>query len=72
MRLRIARNRLYLFYDETENHFNASKLSPETCELRNLNTISYLVMKGGQKRKECRGVDDNTDEPIEVTLYFRS
>ncbi len=63
IRLRRAMSRLDLLYAETEELYKTTTLSPQLCELRNLITIGYLVVKGAQFRKESRGLHYNTDYP---------
>ncbi len=63
VRLKRALDRLYLLYEETEQLYVLSKISPQLCELRNLITIAYLVAKGAQMRKESRGLHFTTDYP---------
>jgi L-aspartate oxidase len=60
-RLQRAMKRLDLLYEETEALYRTTKLSPQLCELRNLITSGYLVVKGAQFRKESRGLHYNTD-----------
>lgn len=62
-RLKRALNRLYLIYQETEELYNSSVISPQLCELRNLITIAYLISKSAQMRKESRGLHYTTDYP---------
>lgn len=73
--VRIARamDRLWLLYNETEQLYNNTTISPQLCELRNLITIGYLVTKSAGMRKESRGLHYNTDYPqhygyLETTL----
>lgn len=54
-RLERALRRLDEIYIDTENIYKKAKLSPQLCELRNLNAIAYLIVKQSQKRKENRG-----------------
>ncbi len=61
VRIKRAINRLFLLYNETEELYNSTILSPQLCELRNLITIGYLVTKSAQSRKESRGLHYNTD-----------
>ncbi len=63
VRLKRALDRLYLLYQETEQLYNVSKISPQLCELRNLITCAYLVAKAAQMRKESRGLHYTTDYP---------
>lgn len=55
-RLQRALKRLELLYTETETLYKSSRLSPQLCELRNLITVGYLIVKQSLQRKENRGV----------------
>jgi len=68
VRLQRAMNRIDLLHKETEELYKTSTLSPQLCELRNLITIGYLVVKGAQFRKESRGLHYNTDYPQKSKL----
>ncbi len=68
VRLQRAMNRIDLLHNETEELYKTSTLSPQLCELRNLITIGYLVVKGAQFRKESRGLHYNTDYPEKSKL----
>jgi L-aspartate oxidase len=61
VRLQRASRRLDLLHEETELLYENTKVSPQLCELRNLITIGYLIVKGAQFRKESRGLHYNTD-----------
>ena len=61
VRLKRAMRRLDLLYEETEELYRATKVSPQLCELRNLITVGYLIVKGAEFRKESRGLHYNTD-----------
>ena len=63
IRLRRAMTRIDVLHQETEELYKTAVLSPQLCELRNLITIGYLVIKGAQFRKESRGLHFNTDYP---------
>ncbi len=63
VRLERAMRRLDLLHEETERLYEATTLSPQLGELRNLITIGYLIVKGAQFRKESRGLHYNTDYP---------
>ena len=54
-RLAKALDHLNYLHRDTEKAYNKSKLSPQICELRNLNAISYLIVKQSMQRKENRG-----------------
>ena len=68
VRLQRAMNRIDLLHDETEELYRSATLSPQLCELRNLITIGYLIIKGAQFRKESRGLHFNTDYPEKSSL----
>lgn len=63
VRLKRAARRLDLLHDEAEQLYRSTMVSPQLCELRNLITIGYLIVKGAQFRKESRGLNYNTDHP---------
>ena len=54
-RLEKALDHLNYLYQDTENAYEKSKLSPQICELRNLNAVAYLVVKQSMARKENKG-----------------
>jgi len=61
VRLERAMKRLDLLFEETEELYRSTKVSPQLCELRNLITVAYLIVKSAQFRKESRGLHYNTD-----------
>jgi len=61
VRLMRAIKRLDLLFEETEALYKSTRVSPQLCELRNLITVGYLIVKGAQFRKESRGLHYNTD-----------
>ena len=61
VRLERAMKRLDLLFTETEELYRTTKVSPQLCELRNLITVGYLIVKGAEFRKESRGLHYNTD-----------
>jgi L-aspartate oxidase len=61
VRLNRAMKRLDLLYEETDELYRDTKVSPQLCELRNLITVGYLIVKGAEFRKESRGLHYNTD-----------
>jgi L-aspartate oxidase len=61
VRLERALKRLDLLFEETEALYKSTRVSPQLCELRNLITVAYLIVKGAQLRKESRGLHYNTD-----------
>lgn len=63
VRLQRAMRRLDLLWEETEQLYQGSSLSPQLLELRNMITVGYLIVKGAAFRKESRGLHYNTDYP---------
>lgn len=63
VRLERAMKRLDLLHTETENLYRSTSVSPQLCELRNLITVGYLIVKSAEFRKESRGLHFNTDYP---------
>jgi L-aspartate oxidase len=61
VRLTRALKRLDLLFEETEDLYRSTKVSPQLCELRNLISVGYLIVKGASFRKESRGLHFNTD-----------
>jgi len=68
VRLQRAMKRLDLLYEEIESLYETTAVSPQLCELRNLITTGYLIVKGAQFRKESRGLHYNTDFPEKSSL----
>ncbi|GEO10613.1 L-aspartate oxidase [Segetibacter aerophilus] len=68
VRLTRALKRLDLLYEETEDLYRSTKVSPQLCELRNLISVGYLIVKGAAFRKESRGLHFNTDYPEKSVL----
>ena len=63
VRLERAMKRLDLLHTETEDFYKTATVSPQLCELRNLITVGYLIVKSAQFRHESRGLHFNTDYP---------
>lgn len=68
IRLLRASRRLDLLWEETEQLYQGSTLSPQLLELRNMITVGYLIVKGASFRKESRGLHYNTDYPEKSEL----
>jgi L-aspartate oxidase len=68
IRLKRAYDRLELLWQETEQLYEQTTLSPQLLELRNLITIAYLIIKMAIFRKESRGLHYTTDYPQHQTL----
>ena len=62
-RLERAMKRLDLLHEEIEALYETTAVSPQLCEVRNLITVGWLVVKSAQFRKESRGLHFNTDYP---------
>ena len=60
-RLHRANRRIDLLHEETEHLYEHTEVSPQLCELRNMITVSYLIIKSAELRKESRGLHFNTD-----------
>ena len=54
-RLEKAIDHLNYLYQDTEKAYEKSKLSPQICELRNLNAVAYLIVQQSMNRKENKG-----------------
>jgi len=63
LRLKRAMNRLEILYRETEHLFERSVVSREICELRNVISVAYLIIKHALRRKESRGLHYTVDYP---------
>jgi L-aspartate oxidase len=68
IRLQRALRRLDLLWEETEQLYEGTTVSPQLLELRNMITVGYLVVKGASFRKESRGLHFNTDYPEKSEL----
>ncbi len=64
-RLDRAFSRHKMIYNETEELYKKSKISQKLCELRNLITVGYLVIKSASARKESIGLHYNIDHSFE-------
>jgi L-aspartate oxidase len=60
VRLERASRRLDLLFDEIEELYRNTSVSPQLCELRNMITVGYLIVKSAQFREEGRGLHYNT------------
>ncbi len=63
LRLQRALSRLEILYRETESLFDRSVVSKEICELRNIVSVGYLIIKQAMQRKESRGLHFTIDYP---------
>jgi L-aspartate oxidase len=67
-RLHRAMKRLDLLYEETEALYEKTEVSPQLCELRNMITVAYLIVKCAEFRHESRGLHYNTDYPGKAAM----
>ncbi|GAC1417267.1 MAG: L-aspartate oxidase [Flavisolibacter sp.] len=68
IRLQRALKRIDLLFEETEDLYQTSTVSPQLVELRNMITVGYLITKGAAFRKESRGLHYNIDFPNKSQL----
>ncbi|HEX8316529.1 MAG TPA: L-aspartate oxidase [Flavisolibacter sp.] len=68
VRLQRALKRIDLLFDETEDLYQTTTVSPQLLELRNMISVGYLIVKGAAFRKESRGLHYNTDYPAKADL----
>lgn len=73
VRIKRAEKRLHLLYEETEELYRETAISPQLLELRNLITIGYLIVRSAAMRRESRGLHYTTDYPnkldfIDITI----
>ena len=61
MRLKRALHRQTLLYNEVEEFYHRTIVTPELLELRNLICIAYLIIQAAMKRKESCGLHYNVD-----------
>lgn len=62
-RLKRALDRLRILYGETEALYERTTVSTQLCELRNLISVAYLIVKFAKARKESVGLHYSTDYP---------
>lgn len=65
LRLKRAFDRLYILNKETEELYQRSVVTREICELRNMITVSYLIINMAMNRKESIGLHYSIDYPRE-------
>ena len=64
--LKRAMRRLETLWHETEELYGKTKPNRELCELRNMITVAYLIIKQGRELKESVGCHYNIDYPPET------
>ncbi len=65
LRLERALRRLNIIWQETEELYMRSTPSKPLCELRNMITVGYLIIKQANARRQSIGLHYSTDYPIE-------
>ncbi|MEX0719259.1 MAG: L-aspartate oxidase [Balneolaceae bacterium] len=63
LRLERAMRRIELLNEEVEDFYNRTRVSVPLCELRNLVSVGYMIVRAAMQRKESRGLHYNTDYP---------
>ena len=63
--------RIDLLWEETEQLYQTSNLSPQLLELRNMISVGYLIVKSASFRKESRGLHFTLDYPERDDSEFR-
>ncbi len=71
LRLKRASRRTRMLYEETEDFYRRSVVSPRLCELRNMIAVSYLIIQSAQMRRESRGLQYMIDYPEQVASERR-
>ena len=62
-RLQRAQHRIQLLQNEIQEYYSNYKISRDLLELRNLATVSELIIRCAQQRKESRGLHYTIDYP---------
>lgn len=70
LRLERALTRLEIIYKETESLYKRSLISQKICELRNLITIGYVIIKMAANRQESIGLHYSIDHPKGIGSEF--
>lgn len=63
VRLKRAARRIHLLYEETEAFYQQAEVSTRLCELRNMITTCYLIVRSARMRRESRGLHYTLDYP---------
>ncbi len=63
MRLKSAAKRISMLAEEIHNFYRKSTITPEIVELRNLATVSKLIIRSAIARKDSIGLHFNSDHP---------
>ena len=63
LRLERAERRIQLLYEETENFYRRTRVTPALGELRNLVAVAHLIVQCALSRHESRGLHTMADYP---------
>lgn len=61
LRLQRAIRRQTLLYEEVEDFYNRTRVTIPLCELRNMISVAYLIIKAAMKREKSCGLHYNID-----------
>jgi L-aspartate oxidase len=70
LRLERALIRLEIIFKETESLYKRSLISQKICELRNLITVGYVIIKLAKNRHESIGLHYSIDHPKRTSSEF--
>jgi L-aspartate oxidase len=70
LRLERALTRLEIIYKETESLYKKSLISKKICELRNIITVGYIIIKLARNRRESIGLHYSIDYPKRAGSEF--
>ncbi|KMQ52881.1 L-aspartate oxidase [Chitinispirillum alkaliphilum] len=71
LRLHRALRRIDLLEKEIETFYKKTRITPQLLELRNIVTISRLIITSALRRKESRGLHYTTDHPKQDDRYWK-
>ena len=63
LRLERAFRRTHLLYEEVESYYQRNKVSVPLCQLRNMISVAYMIIRCAKQRRESRGLHFSTDYP---------
>ncbi|MGK7394931.1 MAG: L-aspartate oxidase [Candidatus Cyclobacteriaceae bacterium M3_2C_046] len=66
-----AYGRILFLYEEIENYYKRTKISPRLLALRNLTAIAYMIIRSARIRHESRGLHYMTDYPEPSDRYLK-
>ncbi len=61
-----AETKLGFIYQESQSLYQKLKLTPQFCELRNMVSVAYILVKQSQQIKSNQGTFYNADYALEV------